>query len=149
MKRILIFTMLVVLGFGACACNAREREEEPAPAGTPEVTIRVAFRNEVREADAWILPNTEENRGLGIWGTATVAKAAPGREYTAEVTKSDAGEYVLHMIDTGGMYYGSGVIPLADGYTVTVSEEGFEILLEIADAAGGIVFKEYIFSAAL
>lgn len=150
MKKIWGFTILVVLSLFLCACGAEAPEGEIEEINnTPVETINIHFRNEVQEADAWIIPNTEENRGTSLWGTATVAKSTPGTEYTARVTRSETDEYLLYMIDVGGMYYDSGAITLLEDYTVTISEAEDEVQLAIADAAGETIFKKSIFKAAL
>jgi len=148
MKKILSFTILI-LGLCLCACEAKEAEEEIEMDNTPKETIGITFINEVEEADVWIIPNTEENRSTSLWGTATVAKSLPGTEYGAELTKSENDEYLLYMIDVGEMYYEAGAITLLQGYTVTISEEGYETEILIADAEGKIVLKKSIFRAAL
>jgi hypothetical protein len=111
--------------------------------------ISFTFKNEMREADVWIIHNTKENHETTLWGAATISKAARGTEYAVTVPKAKNNEYLLRMIDSQGMYYESGAIVLSDGDRVRVYSVGYETQLEIADSTGKILFKQTIFSAAL
>lgn len=152
MKKSLCSIILAVLSISLCACGG-EPQTDPKPAAETESpqaeTISIILRNEVREADVWIIPDTEDNRSTSIWGTATVAGAAPGSDYSAELAESDTYEYLLRMIDTEGIYYEANTLTLSDGCTVTLTQNGNEVKLEIRDADGEISLQDIIFHAAL
>lgn len=114
-----------------CGCHAKERIEMDI-LGNKSVT----FVNEVRDADAWILPQTAANLKTTVWGTATVPKVKMGE--SREVTLGEAGDgglYIFRMIDGEGFFYSANGVVLEDGWRVKVGgEDG--VVLEVRDGDG-------------
>ena len=53
---------------------------------TPQ--INVTFINEVKEADVWILPQTDENINSSTWGQATITKLPANEERSIDLQES-------------------------------------------------------------
>lgn len=127
-----------------CGCQAKERiEMEPISNKT------VTFVNAVRDADAWILPQTAANLKTTVWGTATVPKAKTGE--SRQVPLCEAGEgglYIFRMIDADGFFHSANGIVLEDGWRVKVGgEDG--VVLEVWDGDGVLQKTHEVFVARL
>lgn len=115
-------------------------------------TIDVTFRNEVEEADVWLLPQTEENQKTTLWGTPGAAVLAAGG--SAELTLTDpenAEAWLVRIIDVDQAYYAAQDLKLEDGYTVVFKSEGskFEAVIEVLDPTGTVVFTAEAFEGVL
>lgn len=127
----------------------RKKDEKlPNNDEIPVEKIRVFIKNNVANADVWIIPNTEKNRKTTVWGAAT-AKISYKDECTADVVLSENGEYLFRMIDYRQTFYASKCIPIMNGFSVVVSEKNEYILLEIRDINAEIVYSEEILGARL
>ena len=113
----------------------------------------MTFKNEVVKADIWILPETEENRGTTLWGTATVGGLEAGAAGLAKIAVADGvDKYMLRVIDKDGMYYEVNGVSLAEGYTLTfrAGDDGpMDFALDVYDADGAIVKTYSAFAAML
>ena len=79
-----------------CGCQAKERTEMEF-SGNKTVT----FVNAVRDADAWILPQTAANLKTTVWGTATVPKAKAVESRRVPLGEAgDGGLYIFRMINS-------------------------------------------------
>ena len=113
----------------------------------------VTFRNEVEKTDVWILPDTEENRKLSVWGTATIGGLE--KDKSAEVSLfalGGPGQYLVHMITPDEMYFGVAGIKLDAGYTMRfyLADEEYHVwMLEVKDADGNAVDDLEVFGARL
>ena len=98
----------------------------------------VTFINGARDADIWILPDTQENRKTTLWGTATASKVKTDESRLAPLCEEgDNGRYLLRMIDTDGFYYAADSITLQDGWTLRIYEtDVMASTLEVTDGSG-------------
>jgi hypothetical protein len=127
-----------------CGCHAKERiEMEPTSNKT------VTFVNSVRDADAWILPQTAANLKTTVWGAATVPKAKTGESRQVPLCEAgDGGLYIFRMIDADGFFHSANGIVLEDGWRVKVGgEDG--VVLEVLDGDGVLQKTHEVFSARL
>ena len=104
----------------------------------------VTIINEVRDADVWILSDTEQNRKTTVWGKATAAQVAAGKSRRAELcAPGDGGLYLFRMIDADSFYYSVSEIRLKNGWQLTVSGDELDgVKVTVADE-NGTVQKEY------
>ena len=110
--------------------------------------INVTFVNEVKEADIWILPQTEENTN-STWGNATISKLPVNEEREISLQENrDAESWIINII-TGHQYYSVSDIALKEGYTIIFKAETNEYnsvqskneFIEILDQNGNLVSK--------
>ena len=115
------------------------------PTGNKTVT----FVNSVRDADAWILPQTAANLKTTVWGTATVPKAKTGESRQVPLCEAgDGGLYIFRMIDADGFFHSANGIVLEDGWRVKVGgEDG--VVLEVWDVDGVLQNTHEVFVARL
>lgn len=117
------------------------------PTGTKTVT----FVNTVRDADAWILPQTAANLKTTVWGAATVPKAK--KEESRQVPLCEAGDgglYIFRMIDEDGLFYSANRIVLEDGWTLTIKGDDLqEISIEVSNGDGVLQNTFEVFAARL
>jgi hypothetical protein len=123
---------------------------EPAPAEDDGSVI--TFVNEREETDIWILPDTDENRKLSLWGAPTIDDLGEGKQ--AELSLSALGGpglYVIHMINPDGMYYGVSEVRIEAGYTLVFRTGDWvgAYELEVRDADGETVKVYEVFGAML
>ena len=115
-------------------------------------TITVTFRNEVEEADVWILPQTEENLKSSLWGTPSVKKLGVGVGVELCLTEDETAKaWLLRIIDDEKAYYSAQDLKLEDGYTVVFRSEGsrYDAVLEVQDQSGAVVFSAEAFTGVL
>lgn len=111
--------------------------------------FRVTFRNEVEEADVWLLPATEENRKTSLWGTPTAGKLGVGKSAEFRLTEDEGAEaWLLRIIDDDQAFYSAQDLMLEDGYTLVFRSEGskFDAVLEVLDENGDLVRSEPVFT---
>ncbi len=114
--------------------------------------ITISFVNEVEPSDVWIIENTEANKKTSLWGMASIEKAQLEKEYTVTVREDSNNSYLLHMIDTDGVYYSADNVTLKDGYSMNIYKgdgEFEEIILSVYDESGEKVADYSVFYAAL
>ena len=126
-----------------CSCKTNQT----APVNNKTVT----FINEVKDADVWILPETEENLKTTLWGTATVSGIKKNESRKAPLC--DAGEdglYIIRMIDTDSIYYSAGGIALESGWTVRITGNDLQsIMVEVTDENDVLKNTYSVFAASL
>ena len=115
-------------------------------------TLTVSFRNEVEEADVWILPQTEENLKTSLWGAPGLPALGVGE--AAELTLMNpeyAEAWLVRIIDSEKAYYSARDLTLEDGYTLVFRSEGakFDAVLEVLDQDGTLVFTAEAFTGVL
>ena len=126
-----------------CSCKTNQT----APVNNKTVT----FINEVKDADVWILPETEENLKTTLWGTATVSGIKKNESRKAPLC--DAGEdglYIIRMIDTDSIYYSAGGIALESEWTVRITGNDLHsIMVEVTDENDVLKNTYSVFAASL
>ena len=115
-------------------------------------TIAVTFRNEVEQADLWILPQTEENLKTSLWGTPSAGALGVGESAELCLTEDESAEaWLVRIIDTDHAYYAAQDLRLEDGYTVVFQSEGakFDAVIEVRDENGTVVYAAEAFTGVL
>jgi len=144
-KAVLIFICLIALLL-LCGCRVKEQNNmEIANNKT------VNFINDVKDADLWILPETEKNLKTTVWGTATASKVKYGESRKVPLCEpGDDGHYILRMIDTDGFFYSVGGIALESGWTIHIMEnDPRSVSVEVTDENGIIQNTYEVFNARL
>ena len=140
MKKAVIYLITMLL---LCSCKTNQT----APVNNKTVT----FINEVKDADVWILPETEENLKTTLWGTATVSGIKKNESRKAPLC--DAGEnglYCIRMIDTDNIFYSAGGIVLKSGWKVRIAENGLHsVIAEVTDENGVLKNTYKVYAASL
>ena len=116
---------------------------------TNSATITII--NDVKEADFWILPQTQENQKTTLWGTATAAKVQTGESRQAILSEpGDGGLYLLRMIDADGFFYSADGIILRSGWVIRIKgNDRHEVTAEVTDENGALDNTYAVFSARL
>ena len=142
-KAVLIFVCLFTLLL--CGCNLKEQSDMDNKNGT------VTVINKVKDADIWILPQTEKNLKTTVWGTATVSKLKTDESRQAPLCDpGDDGLYIFRMIDTDSFYYSANGIKLENGDTLEIKEtEAQAYVLEVRGENGKVKNTYEVFSARL
>ncbi|MBR0413703.1 MAG: hypothetical protein IJI67_01365 [Clostridia bacterium] len=150
-KTVLIAACLLTLLL-LCSCRATQQNQtEVTETMHSENEQTVTVINEVKEADIWLLPDTEANRKTTLWGTATAAKVSTGESRTAPLCEAgDNGHYLLRMIDSDSFYYSANDISLKAGDTLTIkgNEDG-GASAAVTDESGKVLATYDVFSARL
>ena len=141
-----IIAAVCIVALLLCSCRAKEQSKPEPP-----VTQTVTFRNGVKDADVWILPDTEANRKTTVWGTATAAKVKTGEDREAPLCDpGDNGLYLFRMIDTDSFYYSASGIELKAGWTMRLTGEDLHsITLAVTDENGALQRSYEVFAARL
>ncbi len=146
MRKTILILLCVLIPSLLFGCTAKKTEPgDPAPEKPDPASDgggAVVFVNGLKEADIWILPETEKNLKTTVWGTATIAKLpTDGEQRLSLDALGGPGAYILRMIDTNGMYYAVNGISLEDGYTLHIraGEDPMAPALEVTDAEGAAV----------
>lgn len=139
---ILCLLMLLLLG----GCKTKEQND---PLAVPDKTVTV--QNEVKDANVWILPETEENKKTTVWGAATAANVQTGEGREVPLCEpGDGGLYLLRMIDTDSFYYAASGLKLDAGFTITLKEdENRAVTAEVTNETGALQGTYEVFSAKL
>lgn len=142
-KAVLIFVCLFMLLL--CGCNSEEQSDMDNKSGT------VTVINKIKDADIWILPQTEKNLKTTVWGTATVSKLKTSESRQAPLCEpGDDGLYIFRMIDTDSFYYSANGIKLESGDTLEIKENDDKACaLEVRDENGNVKNTYEVFSARL
>lgn len=145
MKKIIIITICLLMTV-LYSCKAEEAENMEV---TNSATITVI--NDVKEADFWILPQTQENQKTTLWGTATAAKVQTGESRQAFLSEpGDGGLYLLRMIDADGFFYSADGIILRSGWVIRIKgNDRHEVTAEVTDENGALDNTYDVFSARL
>ena len=142
-KAVLIFVCLFMLLL--CGCNSKEQSDMDNKSGT------VTVINKIKDADIWILPQTEKNLKTTVWGTATVSKLKTNESRPTPLCEpGDDGLYIFRMIDTDSFYYSANGIKLENGDTLEIKEtEAQAYALEVRGENGKVKNTYEVFSARL
>ena len=114
--------------------------------------MAVTVTNQVKTADVWIIPDTEENRKTTIWGAATISQLGTEASETVYLNDSadEAGAYLIRMIDEDGMFYSVDGINLEDNQSIVIREtEDRIVIIEIYDVNGTKLTEDEMFAARL
>lgn len=126
-------------------CGCRVNNSQPANSKT------VTVINEVKDADIWILPETEENLKTTVWGKATVSGIKTNKSRKAPLC--DAGEnglYIIRMIDTDNIFYAADGIVLKSGWSVRITGNDLNsVTVEVTDGDGALKNTYDVFAASL
>ena len=111
----------------------------------------VWFVNGVKDADIWILPQTEKNLKTTVWGTATASGVKTGeRRETPLCDPGDDGLCMFRMIDTDHYYYSANGITLKVGWTLQLKQNDLHaVTLEVSDENGVLIQTYNVFAARL
>ena len=146
MKKTVLTIICLIALLLLCGCGVKEQDNM-------EITSNktVIFINDVKDADLWILPKTEENLKTTVWGAATASKVRQGEGRRVSLCEpGDDGHYILRMIDTDGFFYSAGDIELGSGWTVHISEtDPYSVSVEVTDENGGVQNTYEVFKARL
>ena len=115
-------------------------------------TVSVTVRNEVEEADVWLLPQTEENLKTSLWGTPGAAALGVGERAELCLSNPENAEtWLVRIIDVDQAYYAAQDLKLEDGWTVAFKSEGskFEAVIEVLDQTGAVVCTAEAFEGVL
>ena len=136
-----LFVILLFAGCGAKQQNNTKTENDKT----------LAFINKVKDADVWILPETEENLKTTLWGTPTAAKVKAGENRSVSVGEpGGGGKYIFRMIDTEHFYYSANGISLEEGWSIEIKGEDMnEMTLEVSDENGDLKNTYEVFAARL
>lgn len=109
------------------------------------------FINSVKDADVWILPQTQENMKTSLWGTATLSDVRTGESRKAPLCEpGDGGLYIIRMIDTDGFFYSVSGVSLEAGMTLHIrSDDSNGVSLDVKDKNGKLQNTYKVFSAKL
>ena len=146
MKKAIIIGICLTLLL-LCSCKTKE-EAEPMESQSAQT---VHFLNGVKDADVWILPETEANLKTTLWGTATAAGVQQGeRREVPLCAPGDGGTYLLRMIDTDHYYYSAGGITLQPGWSMELKGADLHaVTLEVTDENGALHAAYQVFAARL
>ena len=149
MKKAVCIVICLLALLGGCG----KKKQVDLPQGGPEAPAArtVTFVNEVKDADVWILPQTEKNLKTTVWGTATLSGVSVGESRQAPLCEpGDDGLYMFRMIDTGHFYYSANGIVLKAGWTARLrGDDLYSYTLEVTDETGAVDNTYEVFSARL
>ena len=140
MKKAVIFLIIILL---LCGCKASRTKT----ASNKTVTIT----NGVKDADIWILPETEENLKTTLWGEATVCGIKTDESCKAPLCEAgENGLYCIRMIDTDNIFYSADGIALNSGWTVRITGNDLQsIMVEVTDENDVLKNTYSVFAASL
>jgi len=140
MKKAVIYLITMLL-LGGCSAKSTDSVNNKT----------VNFVNGVRDADIWILPETEENLKTTLWGTATASGVKKNESCKAPLCDAgDDGLYIIRMIDTDNIFYSADGIALEAGWTVRITGEDLQsVKVEVTDENGALKNTYEVFAASL
>ena len=145
MKKSALFMLSILALFLLSSCKTEE-QTHMQPKNQETVTII----NEVKEADIWILPQTEKNLKTTVWGTATASKVKADESRQASLCEpGDNGQYIFRMIVAYSFYYSANGIVLKNGWTIKVSGSVDSFAIAVSDDNGILVNSYEVFAARL
>ena len=111
----------------------------------------VTFINGLKEADVWILADTEANRKTTVWGTATISKAGTNESREAPLCEpGDSGLFMLRMIDTDHFFYSANGIAIEAGWTLRIEGGDMDsVVIKVTDGDGALSGTYEVFAARL
>ena len=135
--------LLILLCF--CGCKPKEINQMET---TPKETITII--NEFKQADVWLLPETEQNLKTTLWGTATASNVQKGESRSVALCEpGENGLYILRMIDTDHGYYAADGIALEAGQTLQLTRQSDVLIALCRDKSGKVIGSYEVFHAAL
>lgn len=140
MKRTIIYLIATLL---LCGCKANNTDT------VSDMYITVI--NGVKDADIWILPETEENLKTTVWGTATASDVKTNESRKAPLCEAEEnGLYIIRMIDTDKIFYSADGIMLESGWTVHIKGNDLRsVTAEVTDENGVLRNTYKVFAASL
>ena len=140
MKKAVIYLITMLL-LGGCGAKSTDSVNNKT----------VNFVNGVKDADVWILPETEENLKTTLWGTATASGVKTNESCKAPLCDAgDDGLYIIRMIDTDNIFYSANGIALEAGWTVRITGEDLKsVKVEVTDENGVLKNTYEAFAASL
>ena len=113
--------------------------------------MTVTFINGIKDADVWILPQTEENLKTTVWGTATLPGIKADESCKAPLCEAgEDGLYIIRMIDTDNIFYSADGITLKAGWTVQITGKDLQsVTIEVDDEKDEIKGTYNVFAASL
>ena len=130
-----------------------ESSQENTPAAEPGSRVEITFIGDDKNADVWILPQTDEILKTSLWGTATVADCPADAEQKLALDPSgDSGIYVIRIIAGDGGLYSANDIHLEEGYSIRFSrgKTADDSYLKIIDETGAATdTREHVFEGML
>ena len=146
MKRVVFIAACFLALLLLCSCKEKEQNSMETPSDQT-----VVFRNGVKDADVWILPQTKDNLKTTLWGTATVSNVKTGESREAPLCDpGDDGLYILRMIDSSHFYYSANGIVLKAGWTMEIKGSDLHsITVEVTDENGVLNHTYEVFAARL
>lgn len=146
MKRIVLIAACILTLLLLCSCKAKEPNNMIIKTDKAITVI-----NEVKEADIWLLPETQENLKTTVWGAATAAGVKTGTQVRAPLCEAgDNGLYIFRMIDKESFYYSANGIALEAGDTLRITQnDNAACTLEVSGSSGEVKASYEVFSARL
>lgn len=140
MKKSVIFLIIILL---LCGCKLNRIK--------PVNNRTVTFINGVKDADVWILPETEENLKTTVWGTAAVSGIKTNESRKVPLCEAgDTGLYIIRMIDTDNIFYSADGIRLELGWTVQITGKDLQSVTAVVTDENGVLKNTYeVFVASL
>lgn len=146
MKKAICITVCLLSLLLLCSCKPKEQNDM----GNNDKNTLI-FINGVKDADVWILPQTQENMKTSLWGTATLSDVRTGESRKAPLCEpGDGGLYIIRMIDTDGFFYSVSGVSLEAGMTLHIrSDDSNGVSLDVKDKNGKLQNTYKVFSAKL
>ncbi len=147
MKKVLFIPVIAILCLLFCSCQP-ERGESDVKTETKSISVTV--RNDVEEADIWILPQTAQNLKTTVWGAPTFSKVKAGEQQSGTIQYGEA--YIIRIIDVRHAYYAANDIVLSNNNTVHFRNDASEndAAIIILDEKGTAVSSaEHVFQGSL
>ena len=137
MRKLLLIAAGVLTLF-MCSCKTKEQETMKSSSEKETKTpAEVSITNSVKDADVWILPQTEENLKTTVWGTPTLSKLGGGESRSIGLDDpGDDGQYIFRMIDTDSFYYSANGIVLETGWSAEIKGNDLKAELVVSDENG-------------
>lgn len=116
MKKKLLIPVCLIICLLLCSCETWQ--EQASVNSSQNKTMTISFVNDVEEADVWIVPQTEKMLKSSVWGTPVFSKMKPGKEEACTVSDSEAGIYMIRIIDSQQALFAANDVFLDNGYSV-------------------------------
>ena len=151
MKKLSLFLTIIfiVMVFFGCKADKQNNEQPVSKKQSGEI---ITVINEIREANIWILPDTQANRKTTLWGAATLPKLELNGTGKVDYAKLGRGEaYLIRIIDSEGIYYSADGVKIGSGYTLRLmnGDEPLSAVLEVTDSEGKAAGEYSLFAGKL
>ena len=148
MKKSIIILMGVLMMFGLFGCGKQKNQSETEVNNFCEIKVV----NKVKEADIWIIPETEENKKTTVWGKATVSKAdAKLDEEVVAKIQADVNTYMIRLIDVDEMFYSADGVVIEKQQKVVIrnGKGDMTAFVEVYNSDGSLAAEYEMFEARL